>query len=235
MDYSFWECLYQKEQWLIPSTVFYMPPVWCYSKSRIIERMFTAGCFSLGTDFVKEVVYVITKEQAVSSAILNCASQMCAAAQSAPKACGRDSILTAVLTGGDLQALSKAMIEIEDSVPDCRPIFKRDAALVAGSGAVVLIGSIRQCRVLVPCGLCGFRDCAEASRSGAHCCYDDIDLGIAIGSAVSIAADMRIDNRVLYTAGVAAMRLRLLGEQVGTVMAIPLSVAPRNQYFFRTS
>ena len=67
---------------------------------------------------------------------------------------------------------------------------------------------------------------------GQHCAFDDIDLGIAVGSAVSVAADRRVDNRVFYTAGIAAMNLKLLGEKVGTILAIPISVTNRNIFFF---
>jgi uncharacterized ferredoxin-like protein len=73
------------------------------------------------------------------------------------------------------------------------------------------------------------------AASGSHCAFDDIDLGIAVGSAVSVAADLHIDNRIMYSAGAAARNLKLLGEDVGNVLAIPLSVTARNLYFVRQS
>lgn len=176
---------------------------------------------------------MMNKDQAVREAILRCAYDMCAAAQSAPKACGLDSIVTGVLTGDEVTALSAEMTHIVETVPNCRQAFKRDAPLVAACPAVVLIGTLRHVRALAPCGLCGFENCVAATKAGGHCCFDDIDLGIAIGSAASIAADHRIDNRVLYTAGVAAMNLKLLGNDVATIMAIPLNVEPRNPFFVR--
>ncbi|MBQ2738725.1 MAG: ferredoxin domain-containing protein, partial [Oscillibacter sp.] len=75
--------------------------------------------------------------------------------------------------------------------------------------------------------------CAGMAKTpGQHCAFDDIDLGIALGSAASVAADHRADNRIFYTAGVAAMNLKLLGEQVGTIVAIPVSATNRNIFFF---
>ena len=71
-----------------------------------------------------------------------------------------------------------------------------------------------------------------AKTPGQHCAFDDIDLGIAVGSAASIAADRRVDNRVLYTAGIAAMNLKLLGDTVGTIVAIPVTASHRNIFFF---
>lgn len=176
---------------------------------------------------------MIKRDEALRGAILHCAEAMCAAAQSAPKACGKDSIMTAILTGDDLIPLCAEMERVEDTVPNCIPIFKRDAKLVSDCPAVVLIGTIRHLRGLVPCGLCGYTNCAENAKSAGHCCYDDMDLGIAIGSAASIAADHRVDNRVLYTAGYAATRLKLLGENVSTIIAIPLNIAERNPFFVR--
>lgn len=176
---------------------------------------------------------MITARQACDEAILETAMQMCNAAQTAPKACGRDSVISGILTGEEIQALTAEMIRIERETPNCKPIFIRDADLVARSTAVVLIGSLNQCRGLTPCGLCGSGNCACTQRGSGHCAFDDIDLGIALGSAVSLAADMRVDNRVMYTVGIAAMNLKLLGKSVGTIMGIPLSEAPRNLYFTR--
>ena len=59
-----------------------------------------------------------------------------------------------------------------------------------------------------------------------------MDLGIAVGSAVSIAADRRIDNRVFFTAGKAASRLGLLGE-AKLIMGIPLAVAGKSPFYDR--
>lgn len=176
---------------------------------------------------------MVTEAQAVREAVLSAARQMCAAARTAPKACGADSIVTAILTDHELHALADCVEQIESQRASDKPIFRRDAALVAASTAVVLIGSRRIQRGLSPCGLCGHSGCGAALASGGHCAFDDVDLGIAIGSAAALAADLRIDNRVLYTAGYAAMELELLGPGVSTIMAVPLSVSPRNLFFKR--
>jgi len=77
-----------------------------------------------------------------------------------------------------------------------------------------------------------FKDCADMLRNNACCVYDPMDLGIAVGSAVSIAADRRIDNRVFFTAGKAASRLGLLGE-AKLIMGIPLAVAGKSPFYDR--
>lgn len=175
---------------------------------------------------------MITQHDAVYKAVLHAASAMCAAAITAPKACGRDSVLAAVLTGDEIGCLAARMDELEAGRNKHIPIFSRDASLLRACEAVVLLGTKRTCRAL-NCGLCGDQSCAAAVAGGHHCAFDDIDLGIALGSAVSVAADLRMDNRILYTAGTAAMDLHLLGPEVSTIMAIPLSVSCRNQFFIR--
>lgn len=56
---------------------------------------------------------MVTEAQAVREAVLSAARQMCAAARTAPKACGADSIVTAVLTDHELHALADRMEQIE--------------------------------------------------------------------------------------------------------------------------
>ncbi|MEM4808813.1 MAG: ferredoxin domain-containing protein, partial [Candidatus Nezhaarchaeales archaeon] len=58
-----------------------------------------------------------------------------------------------------------------------------------------------------------------------------INLGIAIGSAVKTASIHNVDNRVMYTAGLAAQNLKLIDADV--VLAIPLSATSKNIYFDR--
>lgn len=176
---------------------------------------------------------MLDAKTACEHAIMDAAEAMCMAAITAPKACGKDSVACGILTGEEITALVKEMRRIEDETEGCRPIFYRDAAQVEQCPAVVLIGSLNQARGVFPCGLCGNGTCAGMVKTpGQHCAFDDIDLGIAVGSAAGVAADRRVDNRVFYTAGIAAMNLKLLGEKVGTILAIPLSVSNRNIFFF---
>ena len=65
------------------------------------------------------------------------------------------------------------------------------------------------------------------------CAYDNMDLGIAVGSAASVAADCRIDNRVMFSAGRAALSLGTMGGDVKVILAIPLSAGGKSPYFDR--
>ncbi len=83
------------------------------------------------------------------------------------------------------------------------------------------------------CGYCGFRNCAEMVNAGANCAFNVTDLGIAVGSAVSVAADSRIDNRVIFSAGKAAVRLELMSETVRVCYSIPLTTASKSVFYDR--
>lgn len=51
-------------------------------------------------------------------------------------------------------------------------------------------------------------------------------------SACATAADQRVDTRVMFSVGLAAQRLQLLGD-CKCVMAIPVSASSKNPFFDR--
>lgn len=159
---------------------------------------------------------------------------MCAAARTAPKAKGIDNIITLVLTDDDLVKLSEKMKEIglrEFGQPEGH--FARDAANVLQAQAVVLIGVKRHWYGLPFCSMCGFENCAACKEANANCAFAPIDLGIALGSAVAVAADMRVDNRILFSIGKAAEELDYAAGQDVIWQGIPLSVSGKNCFFDR--
>ena len=175
----------------------------------------------------------INSQKAEEQAILNLAYAVCAAARTAPKACGIDHMDTAVLTGGDKDKVAGEMRRIGESFGDSGKFFIRDAGNVDASGAVVLLGIKYQPRGLGKrCGLCGFGDCAACTAAGAACIFTGVDLGIALGSAVSMVADARIDNRIMFTIGQAAAALGLMGDYK-LIMGIPLSASGKSVFFDR--
>ena len=176
---------------------------------------------------------MVTQKDAIRASVIDTAERMCTAAITAPKARGNDSVAVAYLTGDELLAFADSMEKFAGESETAAKIFPRDAECVRKADAVVIIGSRRIRRGLIPCGLCGFENCAASAESGAHCSFDDIDLGIAIGSAVSVAADNRVDTRVMYTIGYAAMKQKLLGDDIETIMGIPLSATHKNILFDR--
>lgn len=163
--------------------------------------------------------------------ILKIAQEMCLAARTAPKAKGIDLMEIAILANEEIKSISAKMLEIGKR--EDHPTFLRDGENILSAEAIVILGTKRKTIGLRFCGFCGYPNCAEADKNNAICVYNPGDLGIAIGSAVSVAMDHRIDNRVMYTVGKAVVEMGLLGNEVKIAFGIPLSVSSKNPFFDR--
>lgn len=161
--------------------------------------------------------------------VLQAARQMMMAARTAPKGKGIDVLEVALVEGDDLKVLSDKMIAMVEE--HGMKFFLRDAANILQAECVVIIGTREQPQGL-NCGHCGFATC-ESRPAGVPCALNTIDVGIAVGSACSVAADMRVDTRVMFSAGLAAQRLGWLGEACTQVLAIPVSASSKNPFFDR--
>jgi uncharacterized ferredoxin-like protein len=159
------------------------------------------------------------------------AKSACVAARTAPKGKGLDLLVTAVLSGAEKENLTRQMRIIAER--EGVPSFNRDAENIDSSPVLVLIGSRKQPLGLKFCGLCGYANCADMLAVGGSCTFNAGDLGIALGSAVSRLADCRIDNRIMYTVGMAAKEVEILGPQVELIYGIPLSISGKSPYFDR--
>ncbi|MDR2809343.1 MAG: DUF2148 domain-containing protein [Tannerellaceae bacterium] len=168
------------------------------------------------------------EREARKEQVLHIARQMMTAARTAPKGKGLDIIEIALITDEDIRRLSDEMYRLSDETG--LKFILRDAANVLHAEAVLFIGTVQQSHGL-NCGHCGFADCAEKPQA-VPCAINAVDVGIAIGSACATAADFRVDTRVMFSAGLAAQRLRILGD-CGIVMAIPVSVSSKNPFFDR--
>ena len=173
------------------------------------------------------------EEDLRDSVVLSVAAKMLVAAKTAPKGKGVDNIVAAVLTGDEIRAVSDHLYEMEKSgrAPE---YFARDAGNILNASALFIIGTKVEAMGVAPCGNCGFADCAEKNRHpDTPCSFNTGDLGIAMGSAVSIAMDNRIDNRVMYTVGIAIREMGLLGDDVKVIYGIPLASSSKNPFFDR--
>ena len=176
---------------------------------------------------------IYSDKQMEEKAITNTASRMCAAIRTAPKARGVDNIISLVLTGVDKDALADKMDEINSrEFERTSGIFPRDAKNLRLAQAVVLIGVKRVYAGLKFCSFCGFENCDKCKEAGGRCAYNMIDLGIALGSAVSIAADDRVDNRIMYSVGKAAAEMNYADDSV-VWHGIPISISGKNIFFDR--
>lgn len=162
------------------------------------------------------------------------AELMSISARTAPKAAGKDFIITAIVEGEDLQALATKMYEFGERTG--KGNFDRDGANVRASEALLLIG-IKDEKVLgLNCSACGAEKCikpntTEGEFKGPHCAHRLLDMGIAIGSAVKTASLLNVDNRVMYRPGVVAREMGLIDADF--VIGIPISATGKNIYFDR--
>ncbi len=165
-----------------------------------------------------------------TEAIIQTIQAMTLAARTAPKARGIDEILTMAVDGEEKEQLAREMQEIGEEKQITS--FVRDAKNVRSAQAVLLIGVRNKTRGVQNCGNCGYKDCTENQQNHGICALCIIDLGIALGSAVSIAADHRIDSRIMFTIGKAAISLGMMPEAC-MIYGIPVSVSGKNPFFDR--
>ena len=177
---------------------------------------------------------------AETEAVKTVAGLMALAARTAPKAVGLDSILIEVVTGKDLVKIADKMIDIGDETG--MTFFQTNGDQVRASDALVLIGVSGKKPLGLNCGGCGYATCDEMAKaitaakghktdySGPNCVFKVTDLGIAVGSAVKTASIHNADNRIMYSAGVAAMKLGII-KGCSLVYGIPLKASGQNIYF----
>ena len=164
-------------------------------------------------------------------AVLITAGHMAASARTAPKTCGIDNIEAFAIDDEKTKnLLISKMMEISKNAN--RPSLARDASSIAASGAIVAIG-VKSNPSGLNCGFCGHATCEELKKTKGVCAYNSIDLGIAVSSAVLVADQFHIDNRIMYSIGRACMELKLFSAGVTQALGIPLSATGKNPFFDR--
>jgi len=148
--------------------------------------------------------------------LLKAAEEMCIAARTAPKSYGEDNIITAIIYDEELKKLQEEMRKIGEEKN--LHFLSRDAENI-NDKIVVLIGTSLKTRPPL------FLDNEYIDPC--------VDLGIAIGSAVSTASILKIDNRIMLSIGLAAVNLKILGKDVKIAYGIPLSISGKNPFFDR--
>jgi len=162
----------------------------------------------------------VEEAELIREGILQVARLMAVAAKTAPKARGVDNIIVKVIHGREeLERLASKMDELASEFGS---FFSRDAGNVRNSDAIVLIGA-----KVVDLGL----KSPPEYKLDVNVAMSLINLGIALGSAVKTASLMNVDNRVMYTIGLAAQRLNLI--EADYVLGVPLSAKAKNIYFDR--
>jgi uncharacterized ferredoxin-like protein len=169
-----------------------------------------------------------------SAAVAQVASQMAAAARTAPKTRGVDNIRVFAVDDPETQdAITKKMAEIGRR--DNRPSMVRDSKTVATAPVWLVLGVASNPADIEGCGYCGKKTCDELEKAGGVCAFNSIDLGIAACSAASVASQNRVDSRVMFSVGKACLELQLFSADVKQALGIPLSVTGKSPFFDRTS
>jgi len=187
---------------------------------------------------------ILKDTQIEEQAIIETANLIAASARTAPKGRGVDRVKIAIISGKEKNDLADMMEQRMERKRNPLPAFKRDAQAVRKSPLIVLIG-VKGTMPKIPenplnCGACGNATCADFIKvekkrgedfTGPTCIFEALDLGIALGSAVKMASEMNIDNRIMYTVGAAAKDLQLMDADV--IIGIPLSITGKNIFFDR--
>ncbi|MBC7091195.1 MAG: hypothetical protein H5T50_04720 [Nitrososphaeria archaeon] len=169
--------------------------------------------------------------------LLEIAKELATTARTAPKARGMDDIIIEILSDQEKEEVAKKLEELASE----RNVwwFKRDADNVRNSSVVIVFGAKGSRPRELNCGACGYKDCTEFRKVerrggdfvGPNCVYPIVDLGIALGSAVKLASILGIDNRIMYTVGLAVKKLNLIDADL--VLGLPLSATGKSIYFDR--
>lgn len=175
---------------------------------------------------------IYTSDTVEKDAVFEVAKLMAAAARTAPKAKGVDNILTLIVDGSEKDAIAEEMRQIGEG-GDRYGSFVRDAGNVDASDYVVLIAVNDKPVGLPICGSCGFENCAAAVSAGVPCVFNVSDLGTAACSACAVAAHHFVDNRMMFTAGLAAKRIGLFEDSIRMCYGIPVSVKGKSIYYDR--
>jgi uncharacterized ferredoxin-like protein len=175
---------------------------------------------------------IIPENDITTGTLGQVAAKMAIAARTAPKARGIDTFEIMIAEGESVIMLAEKMKTIakEHDVS----FFQRDAGNIYDSPVVFLMGTRIRSLGLKKCGMCGFAGCNEKDRHpDIPCVFNTGDLGIALGSAAAVCMDHRVDNRIMYTIGQAAMELGFFGKEVRIAYGIPLSASSKNPFFDR--
>lgn len=184
-------------------------------------------------ELINKIPGVAFEEDVRTGTVHRVAQRMLIAARTAPKTKGIDNLVIALVEKEGIGRISDMMKEMA-SKSEMMASLNRDSANILSAECIVLIGTRLKSVALRSCRLCGLTNCDEKdAHPEVPCIFNTVDLGIAVGSAVSVAMDARVDNRVMNSVGVTAVEMKLLGEDVKIALGIPLTARSKNPFFDR--
>jgi len=206
---------------------------------------------------MREKIYEFERYHRPKNHTLEVARLAANAALTAPKSGGVDQIECEILTGDELMSLADTMEKECHNFPEpTKRRFLYEAVMVRESDACLVIGNYRAAGTPLDagCGFCAGRmDCsfvynsrktehgqidltavtpeqrAKVPFNGPMCVVRDLDLGIAVGSAMLITQRLLVDAMPLFTVSVAAQREGILPRSWMKV-AILMASRQKNPY-----
>jgi uncharacterized ferredoxin-like protein len=184
------------------------------------------------------------------SAVETVLGLMALAARTAPKSFAMDCLEIQILSHDERQRIASKMramgenkssaAKTENKAKALSLDWNSDAETLERADGILLLGIRGTMTPGVNCGGCGFQTCADMSRAsrpegdfpGPFCMYRVLDLGIAVSSAVAVAAHHFLDNRMFQKIGAAAIKLGIMG-QCAPILGIGVSCSAKNIFFDR--
>ncbi len=122
--------------------------------------------------------------------------------------------------------------------------FKRDAAMLRDADAVLVVTSLRCISdpADINCNMCGKMTCeslreteklangADVAFTGPLCIFRANNISYAIDGIVSQARNLGIDYGVFWSAGAAAMRMKILPRATGFALAVAISITEKSPF-----
>ena len=122
--------------------------------------------------------------------------------------------------------------------------FKRDAMMLRDSDAVLIVTSIRCLTdpADINCNLCGKLTCEYQRQApklapapgiaytGPLCLFRANNISYAIETIISTARNMGIDYGIFWSAGAAAMRMKIVPRNTGFCLAVGISITEKSPF-----
>ncbi len=179
------------------------------------------------------------RESALAAARL-----LLASAVTAPRLGGvGEVVINQVDDPAELEDLAMTMEDLSKENP-AWSFFTRDAAMLRGADAVLIMSSLRSLHdpADINCGYCGLVTCENFRAqeklpaepgigfTGPLCSLRICNIAYALGGAASLAEQMGIDYTILFSAGLAARRNGLTPRRSGFSLAFALSVTEKSPF-----
>jgi len=122
--------------------------------------------------------------------------------------------------------------------------FKRDAMMLRDSDAVLIVTSIRCLTdpADINCNLCGKLTCEYQRQApkltpapgiaytGPLCLFRANNISYAIETIISTARNMGVDYGIFWSAGAAAMRMKIVPRDTGFCLAVGISITEKSPF-----